>query len=214
MWWMGMVKTVAEKGPTGKAIGGKRTAGKRTAGKRTTGKRTSTNSEKKSAVCFKEGTYILTRGGYRKVDELNTGDRIKTVKNGYLPIYKIGRGRICHEKVSHRPKDCLYRYSQENYPELIEDLVLTGGHSILVDAFDSKEEEEENRKVFGGDVSKIDDHRRLLSCVNTKCVVYEQSGTYFIYHIAVENADEEGSYGIYANGLLVETCPINYIDRM
>jgi surface protein len=167
-----------------------------------------------SAVCFKEGTYILTRGGYRKVDELNTGDRIKTVKNGYLPIYKIGRGRICHEKVSNRPKDCLYRYSKEQYPELIEDLVLTGGHSILVDAFASKEEEEENREVFGGDVSKIDDHRRLLSCVNQKCVVYESPGTYFIYHIALENTDEERSYGIYANGLLVESCPINYIDRM
>jgi hypothetical protein len=38
--------------------------------------------------------------------------------------------------------------------------------------------------------------------------VYETPGTYTIYHLALENDDCYKNYGIYANGLLVETCSI------
>jgi hypothetical protein len=34
-----------------------------------------------------------------------------------------------------------------------------------------------------------------------------------IYHIALENDDYYGNYGIWANGLLVETCSCRYLKE-
>jgi hypothetical protein len=44
-----------------------------------------------------------------------------------------------------------------------------------------------------------------------KTTVYETAGTYTIYHLALENDDDGMNYGIYANGLLVETCSKRYL---
>jgi hypothetical protein len=35
-----------------------------------------------------------------------------------------------------------------------------------------------------------------------------------IYHIALENEDYYMNYGIYANGLLVETCSKRYLSEL
>ena len=163
--------------------------------------------------CFKSGTLILTNKGYFPVESLRTGYLIQTYKNGFVPIYKIGKKEIYHPAENSRIKSQLYRCSQNKYPELFEDLIITGCHSILVDSFESEEQKnkiiEVNNDAYGTD-GKI----RLPACVDLKTTVYEKEGTYTIYHFALENDDYYMNYGIYANGLLVETCSKRYITEL
>jgi hypothetical protein len=56
-----------------------------------------------------------------------------------------------------------------------------------------------------------DDNYRLPACADDRASVYEHPGNYTIYHLALENDDYYMNYGIYANGLLVETCSKNYL---
>ena len=91
----------------------------------------------------------------------------------------------------------------------MEDLVLTGCHSILVKEF--KGEEKERTIELLGEVYITEDRYRLPVCLDERASVYEPAGTYTIYHVALENDDYYMNYGIYANGLLVESCSKRYL---
>lgn len=166
-----------------------------------------------SIVCFKEDAQIFTDKGYILVQDLRKGDLIKTIKHGYKPIDLIGRKRIYHPALKERIKDQLYECSQIEYPELFEPLVVTGCHSILVDGFVNEEQKEQVIKV-NGNTYVTDNKYRLPACVDPRSSVYEPSGNYMIYHFALENNDEFMNYGIYANGLLVETCSKRYLKEL
>jgi hypothetical protein len=123
---------------------------------------------------------------------------------------------ICNKKIYHKPlnerhKDQLYICHKENYVELFEDLIMTGGHSILVDDFKNDKEKEDNKYYFYGELYKTDDKYRLLACVDDRTSVYEKEGFYNIYHFALENEDYYKNNGVYANGLLVETCSKQFL---
>ena len=153
-------------------------------------------------VCFKEGTHILTDKGYLLIQDLKKGDLVKTV-NDFIPIHAIGKREIYHPAAQNRDKDQLYKCSPEHFP-VFEDLVITGCHSILVDEF--KEGEREKTIEINGDAYVTENKYRLPACVDQRTTVYETAGTYTIYHFALENDDIYNNYGVYANGLLVETC--------
>jgi hypothetical protein len=55
---------------------------------------------------------------------------------------------------------------------------------------------------------------RLPACVDHRTSVYQTQGTFSIYHLALENNDYYMNYGIYANGLLVETCSKRYLKEL
>jgi len=59
-----------------------------------------------------------------------------------------------------------------------------------------------------------DDKYRLPACVDERAQLYEKSGTFTIYHLALENDDYYMNYGIYANGLLVETSSKRYMREL
>ena len=164
-------------------------------------------------TCFKEDSKILTNKGYIPIQHLRKGDLIKTFQNGFIAIDMIGKKKIYHPALKERIKDQLYRCPQDKYEEFFEDLFLTGCHSILVDYFISEEEVEEtievNKKIYA-----TDDKYRLPACVDDRTVVYEHPGTHTIYHLALENDDYYMNYGIYANGLLVETCSKRYLKEV
>ncbi len=164
-------------------------------------------------VCFKENTKILTDKGYIPIQNLRKGDLVKTLLNDYKPIVMIGKRDIYHLASQERIKDQLYKCSRTEYPEVFEDLVITGCHSILVDNFISDSQKEKVIEI-NKDIYVTDNKYRLPACLDDRASVYETSGNYTIYHLALENDDYYFNYGIYANGLLVETCSKRYLKEL
>jgi hypothetical protein len=164
-------------------------------------------------VCFKEGSKILTNKGYKHIQDLRKGDLVKTLKHGYKAIDMIGKSEIYHSALQERIHNQLYKCSQSKYPEIFEPLIITGHHSILVNEFISDEQREKTSKELG-DIYITDDKYRLPACVDKRASVYETPGSYTIYHLALENDNYYMNYGIYANGLLVETCSKRYLKEL
>lgn len=163
-------------------------------------------------ACFKQDTKILTDKGYVMIQKLRNGDLIKTLDNGFVPINMIGYKNIYNNCCIERKKNHLYLCSQENYPEIFEDLIITGCHSILVDEF--KEGERESVVELLGKIYITDNKYRLPACLDKRAEIYKKKGTYRIYHIALNNDNFYFNYGIYANGLLVETCSKRYLKEL
>jgi hypothetical protein len=164
--------------------------------------------ENNNLVCFNEGSKILCLKNnseiYEPIENLRNGDLIKTVNNGFKPIVMIGRSFMFNKAEDKRIKDQLYICKKEDYPELIEDLIITGRHSILVDYLTDKEKEETLR--YFKNIYVTDNKYRLMAYIDERTKVYQMQGYHTIYHLALENDNYYGNYGIYANGLLVESC--------
>ena len=171
-----------------------------------------------NVICFKEDSKILcfknNQEQYIPIQELRKGDLVKTLLHNYVPINMIGKKQVYHAATSERIKDQLYKCSHSQYPEVFEDLVITGCHSILVDDFISEEEKEKAIEINSGRLCVTDDKYRLPACVDERASVYETPGIYTIYHIALENDNYYMNYGVYANGLLVETCSKRYLKEL
>jgi len=165
-------------------------------------------------ICFHESTKILTNQGYRSIHDLRKGDLIQTADHGFVPIEIIGRREIYHPtNTQDRIKDQLYLCSRSKYPALFEDLIITGCHSILVKQFDSPEQRDQTECLLG-DIYVTDNHYRLPACLDNRADVYDKPGDYAIYHFALENADYYMNYGVYANGLLVESCSRRFMHEL
>jgi hypothetical protein len=162
--------------------------------------------------CFNQDTKILTIDGYKLIQNLRKGDLIKTLNDGFKPIDMIGKRDIYHPAINERIKNQLYQCSQSEYPEIFKPLILTGCHSILVDSFINNEQREKTIDV-NGNIYITDKKYRLPACIDHRATVYETAGTYTIYHLALENDNYYFNYGIYANGLLVETCSQRYLKE-
>jgi len=163
-------------------------------------------------VCFNKDTKILTDKGYVPVQDLKKGDLIKTLLHDFKPISAIGFKRIKHRATPERVINQLYVCKQNKYPEIFEDLVITGCHCILVDSFKNEGEVEKTMKITLK-VCLTDEKYRLPACVDLRAKVHEPPGIYTIYHFALESDDNYINYGVWANGLLVETCSKYYLKE-
>ena len=163
--------------------------------------------------CFKRDTKILTNHGYVPVQNLRKGHLVKTLNDGYVPIYMVGKSVMNHNAEKSRTKHKLYKCTKSAYPELTEDLVMTGCHSVLVEDFKNEEERQATIDV-NGNIYITDSMYRLPVCIDKRAVVYETPGEYTIYHLALENEDYYMNYGIYANGLLVESCSKRFLKEL
>jgi len=168
------------------------------------GNATITNGFTYYITCFKEGSKILTDTGYKLVQDLRNGDLVKTVSSGFKKIQYIGYSKMYHNANDIRSKDKLYRCSTSEYPELTEDLVITGCHSILIKNFKDHEQIEKTQEVLGK-IYITETYYRLPACVDDRTKIFEEEGVHTIWHFSLENSDYYMNYGVYANGLLVET---------
>jgi hypothetical protein len=125
----------------------------------------------------------------------------------------IGTSTIFNPGNDRRIKHRLYACKKEHFPELTEgELVLTGCHSILVD-HPSEIQIEKTKEMFGK-IYVTDSKFRLIACFDDRAEPYKCEGTFNIYHLALDNENYYGNYGIYANGLLVESCSKRYLSEL
>ena len=169
-----------------------------------------------SAPCFKEGTKVLCQVNgvdtYQPIETLKVGTFVKTSRDGYKRIELIGSGSLHNPGSNERLEDRLYKCSRTNYPELSEDLYITGHHSILVDTL--TEGQREQLVKYMGRLFITDNKYRLIACVDERAEPLASEGIFPIWHLALENKDVKMNYGIYVNGgLLVETCSIDTLKN-
>jgi hypothetical protein len=123
----------------------------------------------------------------------------------------IGTKKIYNPGNNERTTERLYICKREMYPELNQDLIITGCHSILVDEFTDVQREKTLEKF--NDIFVTDDKYRLIAAFDERAEPYNNAGEFNIYHFALENENYYYNYGIYANGLLVETCSKRYLKE-
>jgi len=157
-------------------------------------------------LCFKEGNEV-----YIKVQDIRKGDLVKTLNHGYVPVNIIGTTKLYNSGDTLRGKNKLYVCSVDKYPELTEDLIITGRHSILEDNITEKQKEGTLELV--GRIMITDNKFRIMAFLDERATPYLEKGLFNIWHIALDNNDYYMNYGIYANGLLVETCSKRYLKE-
>jgi hypothetical protein len=159
-------------------------------------------------ICFNVDTKISCFKNNIETDieiqNLKKGDLIKTIKNGFMPVNAIGKSLCYNPKNKERTKSRMFRLKKEKYPELKEDLIITGGHSVLVPNLSIEKYDEIIR--IQGKMYATDDMYRLPAYLDDRSDIYtDEYGDITVYHISL-GEDEKRNYGIYANGLLVESC--------
>jgi len=161
-----------------------------------------------SVPCFLEGTNILCQvDGVEKYIPIETmrKDTIVKTLNGFKKVVLIGKRPLYNPGNNERIKDRLYKYSNDI------DLFITGCHSVLVDNLTDKQRKDTLTML--GDIYVTEGKYRLIACVDDRSEPWNSEGTYTIWHFALEHPDIKMNYGVYANGLLVESCSINYLKN-
>jgi len=167
-----------------------------------------------SVACFLEGSTILclidNEEKYVPIQDMRKGTLVKTLENGYRKVELIGRKPFINSGSEERGEQQLYVCSKEKYPELTEDLVLTGDHSILVGAIN--DEQRKKMTELLGEIFVTENHYRLLAFLDDRAEPWSSMGEHTIWHFALESDNIYVNYGVYANGgLLVESSPIRFI---
>jgi len=171
-----------------------------------------------SPPCFLEGSKILCKiedeEKYLPIELLEKGMFVKTSLDGYKKIDMIGHSRfyIPSNSGGGRPPHTLYCCSREKYPSLFQTLYITGYHAILEDKI-TKDQEEKTIELLGK-IYITDKKYRLLACIDDRAYPVEKEGLCTIWHLALENEDYYKNYGIYANGLLVESTSKRYLKEL
>jgi hypothetical protein len=166
--------------------------------------------------CFLEGSRILCLidgcEKYIRVEEMHEGTLVKTSLDGYKAVVLIGKGRIKNSGDGERTKNRMYKCSVSKYPELKEDLYITGCHSILKYPITEKEKEEIIKHM--GELFVTDKKYRVMAFLDEKAEPWKSQRECTVWHFALENSNEIRNYGVYANGgLLVESCSINFLKN-
>jgi hypothetical protein len=161
-----------------------------------------------AASCFNEDTKILCFNPesntelYIPIQNLKKGDLVKTYLHGYRKVDVMCKGKLKNNTKYFTT--CMYKMRKTETNDLTEDLIVIGGHSLLVDEL-TKEERSITDSIWGSPL-KIDGKYLLLAGISDKFELMEGNDVYTYYHFCVENdGNDETRYGIWANGTLVET---------
>lgn len=155
-----------------------------------------------STTCYLADTLILlATNKCKKIQDLDTTDIVKTTE-GNLKIRAIQK--IFNNMKNKNELQKIYKLSKKYDENLIDDLYITGGHSILVDNL-TLENKIGMKKYFGDKLPQIDGKYLLLACVDNRFEPVEFDEEITLYHILLENEDKDKQYAIYANGILSES---------
>jgi hypothetical protein len=181
-------------------------------------------------TCFCEGTKILSLNcsqsqlseqsidssnqdlveEYRLIQELKVGDFVKSYQHGYRKISKMLSGTFINNPTDDDVSNCMYRMIKTKDNGLIDDVIITRNHGVLVEKLSEREE----KKVDINNLEMIDG---LISIIAAKCDTFEKVEDikrYKYWHFSLEtDGDNDRRFGVWANGLLVETPSNNMMDN-
>ena len=166
--------------------------------------------------CFLEGSKILRldpfsgQESYVPVENLKQGDLIHTSWSGYKAIVIIGRKTIENDPES-EIKNRLYRIKKQG--QMTDDLVLTGEHCTLHNHL-SEEKLADIEKYMGRIYITESAYYRVPAHLDERFEPYPNKGPATIWHFALEHDNPFANYGVYANGLLVESSSIRYMHDL
>jgi len=174
-------------------------------------------------VCFYKGTKILClingKEMYVPIEKIGQGTLIKTYKRGYRKVKHNIMGKL-HNTREHSI-DKLFKLSKKRFPELMEDLYVTGSHALLHDSLNVREvflmkqviqyAASNYESIYN---EKIEDKFKLLAYHDERFEEIMMNAVFEIYHIVLENEDKNFNYGIYANGILAESTDELTLMRM
>lgn len=162
--------------------------------------------------CFLEGSQILCKVAgvdtYVNVETIRPGMLVKTSRDGYKAVKLIGSRAMTNSGLPN--KNSLYLCTKAAYPELLADLTLTGCHAILVPQITDAQ-----RAGILSTLQRVfvtDKQYRLPTCVDERASVVQTEGNFIVWHFALEHYDIRMNYGVYAQGLLVESSPICHMN--
>lgn len=171
-----------------------------------------------NVACFLEGTLIkcladnMTDSVYIPVEKLTKNTYVLTRSSGYVQIHVIGYADIFNPGEKTENDNRLFKYSASNVPDVFKDLYITGNHSALVETF-SRETYDCVVKHMGA-VYETEKMLRLPACLDSRAEPFLEPGSHRIWHFALQNPDIYTNYGVYANGLLVESSSIRYMTEL
>lgn len=155
--------------------------------------------------CFLEGTklyaHVHDKDLYVNIEDLRSGDIVNTYLHGKKAIKFIGKDTLFNNP--DKWNGCLKKFPKSG--DMIDDLYVTGAHSLLVDEL-SEKESDGIMAIYGTTDRKIDDKFMLNAWVSEKAEPVLAAEFFTIYHVVLEHDDDEDKkYGIWANGVLVES---------
>jgi hypothetical protein len=153
-----------------------------------------------SPPCFNEGTQILCLNDqleevYIPIENLRSGNIVKTYIEGYRRIQYIGKGSLQNNSSEFH---CMYKLQKESYSTttMIDDLIVTGDHAIMID----------KAYAYGERVKSMYDKVLVVAKESNKFTKIEDTTMYTYYHFCLENDGFiERTFIVYANGALAET---------
>jgi hypothetical protein len=175
-----------------------------------------------STICFNADTTIrLADRRFVRIDELRVGDLVQTYMHGLRRVTFVHSNRMINntrlwDQTMHR-----MRATPDN--GMSHDLLITGGHSVLVRQM-SLELTRKNRAMFdGGVIPKIDDLFLLRAAASPDFEPVIDENVYTYYHILLEPetpGDADARFGVYCNGdgargrdgVLCETPSLNQLQ--
>ena len=163
--------------------------------------------------CFLEGSKILRfspetyQDEYVQVETLRKGDLIATSESGYQPIHSIGYKTIPCPKSDPNPSNRLYKFSKKTCPSVFEPLYITGEHCTLHRNIPKDKRDRITEHM--GDVYITEEYYRMPAFLDDRGEPYDgEDSPATIWHFALEHENVAHNYGVWANGLLVESCAI------
>jgi len=165
--------------------------------------------------CFLQGSKILRlnvetdEDEYIAVERLKKGDLVRTATCGYKAVAYIGRGKLYRPADDPNPKNRLYRFQAKGgrHPPLF----ITGEHCLLYPEKDISVDKRQEVREFMGDDYITEVYHRVPACLDDSGEAYKGKGPVTIWHFALEHNNWYNNHAVYANGILVETCSIDFL---
>jgi hypothetical protein len=157
-------------------------------------------------VGFVEDTMISCKVNNQEeavaIKDLKPGMLVKTGNGSFRPVEKIGYRVFTTPSTSERVAERLYTLKKSNYADLTADLTMTGNRSLL--SKNATDVERREMVSVHGRIIVADKHF-CVPCLSASNVEPSSlTGDVNLYNFSLKHMDRVMTYGVYANGLLVD----------